>query len=101
MRVLRGLAAARVIATRIRVLVQGNGQRAKVCTGLGKRVVRAAQIGLLVLGAAVLGQTLSSTASAGTVHVLVKADSTDVIPEADETNNVGDAELTVALPMSS
>ena len=44
MRVLRGLVTARVIGTRIRALVQGNGERARVGTGLGKRVVRAVVI---------------------------------------------------------
>src|ERR1043166_1149350 len=34
----------------------------------------------------------------GKVHILVKVDSTDVVPESNENNNVGDSELTVALP---
>ena len=40
----RGLVAARAIGTRIRALVQGNGERAKVGTGLGKRGARAVTV---------------------------------------------------------
>lgn len=48
MSVLRGLVTARGIGTRIRVLlVQGHGQRARVGTGLGKRVARGAQTGVV------------------------------------------------------
>ena len=56
MSVLRGLVIARVAGSGIRALVEGNGQRARVGTGLGKRVARGAATGVLRREATMCGR---------------------------------------------